>query len=60
MAVTKLWKVESNLKKVLDYAKNPDKTHKLKYSLEDIQALKNVLAYAKNEEKTEQEFLCRG
>lgn len=51
MAVTKLWKVESNLKKVLDYAKNPDKTHKLKYSLEDIQALKNVLAYAKNEEK---------
>lgn len=60
MAVTKLWKVENNLKKVLDYTKNPDKTRKLKYSLEDIQSLKNVLAYAKDEEKTEQEFYVSG
>lgn len=60
MAVTKLWKVENNLKKVLDYTKNPDKTRKLNYSLEDIQSLKNVLAYAKDEEKTEQEFYVKG
>jgi len=60
MAVTKLWKVEHSLKKVLDYTKNPEKTRKRKYSLEDIQALKNVLAYAKDEEKTEQEFYVNG
>lgn len=60
MAVTKLWKVENNLKKVLNYTKNPDKTRKLKYSLEDIQSLKNVLAYAKDEEKKEQEFYVSG
>lgn len=60
MEVTKLWKVENNLKKVLDYTKNPDKTRKLNYSLEDIQSLKNVLAYAKDEEKTEQEFYVKG
>ena len=60
MAVTKLWKVENNLKKVLDYTKNPDKTRKLNYSLEDIQSLKNVLAYAKDEERTEQEFYVSG
>lgn len=60
MAVTKLWKVENNLKQVLDYTKNPDKTRKLKYSLDDIQSLKNVLAYAKDEEKTEQEFYVSG
>ena len=60
MAVTKLWKVSDNLKRVLDYAKNPKKTKKQKYSIDEIQALKNVLAYAKDEEKTEQEFYVSG
>lgn len=60
MAVTKLWKVEHSLKQVLDYAKNPNKTRREKYTLEDIQSLKNVLAYAKDEEKTEQEFYVSG
>ena len=60
MAVTRLWKVEDNLKRVLDYAKNPDKTEKDKYSVDELQALKDVLAYAKDEEKTEQEFYVSG
>ena len=35
MATTSLWKVSGSLKKVLDYAENPDKT-----------SLKNVIDYA--------------
>ena len=60
MAVTKLWKIEDNLKRVLDYAKNPDKTDKSNYSVEELQSLKDVLAYAKDEEKTEREFYVSG
>ena len=60
MAVTKLWPVKRNLSHVIDYAMNPDKTEKQKYSKGDYQALKDVLAYAKNEEKTEHEFFCQG
>lgn len=60
MAVTRLWKVEDNLKRVLDYAKNPDKTEKTEYSVDELQSLKDVLAYAKDEEKTEKEFYVSG
>ena len=60
MAVTKLWPVSRNLSHVIDYAMNPDKTAKAKYSPQDYQALKDVISYAKNEEKTEHEFFCQG
>ncbi len=60
MAVSKLWAVSSNLRQVLDYATNPEKTGKSQYANSDYQALKDVLAYAKNEEKTEREFFCQG
>lgn len=54
MAVTKIWPVTHSLKKVIDYAENPEKTSR------DYQSLKDVLQYAKNEEKTEREFFCSG
>ncbi|MBR0413735.1 MAG: relaxase/mobilization nuclease domain-containing protein [Clostridia bacterium] len=60
MAVTKLWVVNDNLGRVIDYAKNPTKTHKPKYSKEDIQSLRDVLAYATDEEKTDKELYVTG
>lgn len=58
MAVSKLWKVTARLGQVIDYATNPEKTEKRKYSDAEYQALKDVLAYAKDEEKTEHEYFC--
>ena len=49
MATTSLWKVSGSLKKVLDYAENPDKT-----------SLKNVINYASNKEKTDNELFVTG
>ena len=60
MAVTKLWPVKSNLKHVLDYAANKDKTSADTYTEEQYQALRDVLAYAKDEDKTEREFYVQG
>lgn len=60
MAVTKLWKVNDRLDHVINYAENPDKTRRPKYSDTDWQALKDVLEYAKDEEKTEQQYFVTG
>ncbi|MBR3354972.1 MAG: relaxase/mobilization nuclease domain-containing protein [Oscillospiraceae bacterium] len=60
MAVTKLWPVKSNLKHVLDYAANKDKTSADTYTEEQYQALRDVLAYAKDEDKTEREVYVQG
>lgn len=38
MAVTKLWSVKSNLKQVIDYAVNPEKTAADVYTEEQYQA----------------------
>ena len=60
MAVTKLWSVKSNLKQVIDYAANPEKTAADVYTEEQYQALADVLSYAKDEEKTERELYVDG
>jgi len=60
MAVTKLWPVKSNLKHVIDYAANKEKTSVNAYTEEQYQALRDVLSYAQNEEKTEREFYVQG
>ena len=39
MAVSKIWPIRYSLKRVLDYAANPDKTEKKDYSDEQYQAL---------------------
>ena len=49
MATTSLWKISGSLKKVLDYAENPDKT-----------SLKNVIEYASDAEKTDDELFVTG
>ena len=49
MATTSLWKVSGSLKKVLDYAENPDKT-----------SLKNVIDYASDSSKTDDELFVTG
>ena len=49
MATTSLWKVSGSLKKVLDYAENPDKT-----------SLKNVIDYASDSTKTDDELFVTG
>lgn len=62
MAVTKLWSVQFNLGRVIDYATNEEKTDKSKsqYAAADYEALRDVLAYAKDEEKTERQLFCQG
>lgn len=60
MAVSRLWSVSYNLKAVIDYAENPEKTVNPKYTSSQYQALADVLAYAKDEEKTEREFFVEG
>lgn len=49
MATTSLWKVSGSLKKVLDYAENPEKT-----------SLKNVIDYASDSSKTDDELFVTG
>lgn len=49
MATTSLWKISGSLKKVLDYAENPDKT-----------SLKNVIDYASDKAKTDDELFVTG
>ena len=51
MAVTKLWKINTNLKKTLDYAEDKNKT---------MSNLKNAIDYAENKDKTEQSYYVTG
>ena len=61
MAVTKLWPVKDNLRRVLDYAVNPTKTvRESPYTEQQYQALADVIAYAENEEKTEKVMYVQG
>ena len=60
MAVTKLWPVKTNLRSVIRYAENPEKTRNTSYTPEQVQALADVLSYAKDEEKTERAFFVEG
>ena len=55
MAVVKIWKVESNLKQVVEYAENKEKTDALKFS-----DLSTVIDYAVNGDKTEEALYVSG
>ena len=55
IAVVKIWKVESNLKKVVDYAEDKEKT-----DLSNYEDLINTLDYAENKDKTEESFFIDG
>ena len=43
MAVSKIWTVSYNLKAVIDYAENPEKTKNPQYTQEQYQAIANWL-----------------
>lgn len=60
MAVTKIWSVKGNLKGVVDYAMNPDKTLNDYYTNTELQSLKDVIDYAVESEKTEMQYFVSG
>lgn len=51
IAVTKLWKINSNLKSTMEYVKNKDKT---------FNSLQSTINYATNTDKTEKSFFVTG
>ena len=53
MATTGFWPVKGSLKKVIDYAENPDKTTEAKYLDDD---LARALAYVGNDAKTDRKM----
>ena len=57
MATTAFWPVKGSLKKVIDYAGNPDKTTDPKYLDDD---LAQVLRYAENDGKTDRRLFVSG
>ena len=57
MATTGFWPVKNNLKDVISYAGNPDKTTRPECLDDD---LKNVLSYAGKDEKTDQQLFVSG
>ena len=57
MATTGFWPVRGKLKKVLDYADNPDKTTEKKYLDDDLYA---ALQYTENDDKTDERKYASG
>ncbi len=57
MATTAVWKVKSNLGRVVDYAANPDKTT---FTQVDLQGLRDVMDYATQDYKTEEQRFVSG
>ena len=57
MATTGFWPVRGNLKKVLDYADNPDKTTDRKYLDNDLY---DALRYTENDDKTDERKYVSG
>lgn len=57
MATTGFWPVKNRLKKVIDYARNPDKTTDKKFLDEDLYA---ALRYVEDDKKTDQTMYISG
>lgn len=60
MATTKIWAVKDNLKRVLEYASNPDKTEKKNLDDYEFKGLENVIEYTTNDLKTEKQLYVSG
>lgn len=56
MATTAIWDVKDNLKRVLDYCANPNKTTNIDFSEYAYQGLNNVLEYTAQDIKTEKQM----
>ena len=54
MAVTKIWPIKGRVDKVIDYARNPEKTRESSYDRQvQLHTIDGVIEYAANEMKTE-------
>ena len=60
MATTKIWAVKDNLKRVLEYASNPDKTENKSLDDYEFKGLANVIEYTTNDLKTEKQLYVSG
>lgn len=60
MATTKIWAVKDNLKRVLDYASNPEKTENTDFEKYTFKGLEDVLDYTTDDMKTEKQFYLTG
>ena len=53
MAVTSIWPIKGRVDKVINYARNPEKTHD-KEKLSELHEIEGVVEYAADEMKTEE------
>jgi hypothetical protein len=60
VATTKIWAINGDIRGVLRYVGNKEKTANQEYGKEQFQSLKDVMDYAVNPEKTEQEYFVSG
>lgn len=56
MATTRIWKIQNNLSRVVNYAKDETKTRNTKWNEEQYQGLQDVMDYAMDDFKTEKQF----
>lgn len=56
MATTRIWKVDTHLPRVLEYAKDESKTANPSWSRDEYQTMRDVMDYAMDDFKTEQQF----
>ncbi len=60
MATTAIWDIKGRLDKVVNYAKNPDKTDASLYSQNELQGLGDVMDYTMQDHKTEKKLFVTG
>ena len=63
MAVTSIWPIQGRVDRVINYARNPEKTTEASYEeLASLHAVDNVVEYAANDMKTERRSYtpCQG
>jgi hypothetical protein len=60
MATTAIWDIKGRLDKVVNYAKNPDKTDASVYSENELQGLGDVMDYTMQDRKTEKKLFVTG
>ena len=56
MATTRIWKVDTHLPRVLEYAKDESKTANPSWSKDEYQTMRDVMDYAMDDFKTEQQY----
>jgi hypothetical protein len=60
MATTAIWDVTDRLDRVINYARNPDKTENIDFNSTDFRGLQEVLDYTVQDFKTEKQYYVTG